>query len=112
MSNEIEIVERVYWTVCSSYGIGDEYPSFEAAVEAARAGIQEFNYGLDTVNYSRAFVALRQKSNYPADRESPASGIDHELRRWEAFLDRTVLIPEGQGGLTDEQRARTTKETA
>lgn len=104
----IQVVERIYWTVPSHYSSGEEFGTFEEAVAAARAGQVEFTYpgqgenGGDLVTRSRACVALRQSCRY-APQTGVGTGNDCEILRWEVYPDRVALVPEGQGGLTDEQ---------
>lgn len=76
---------------------------FEDAIAAARTTIQTFDYRATGggLKDSRVFVELRQYS-----RNAPAKygvGTDEPLLRWEVFQDLVVLVPEGTGGLTDEQ---------
>lgn len=87
---DAKIVKRIYWTHVGAYLPGDEYATFEEAVEAARATIVRFVYFEGTpsekVNFSRAFVALRQAADYEG-----GGGIDEELVRWEVYTDRVAL---------------------
>lgn len=101
----VNVVRRVYWTVCGTYSKGEEFETFEAAVEAAREKIETFDYPSGSRD-SRAFVALRQDARY-APQATASSGCDCELLRWEVFRDRVVQTPSGKGGLTDAQRGAT-----
>lgn len=103
---ELNVVESVYWTPAGNPH--PEYASFDDAVAGARD--RQSRIDLDwpsraghAPRYSREFVALRQKCTY-APQEGVASGNDRELLRWEVFPECVVLVPDGQGGLTDEQR--------
>ena len=74
-------VTNVRFAVPGHYTSGDEFATFEAAVEAARKGIVSFDYG----GHSRAFVDLRCKT---ADGTGGSS--DAPILRWEVFVDRVV----------------------
>jgi hypothetical protein len=111
----------VRFTVPSSYGDASIdgrtwWPTFEEAVAACRSKIERFPYPGQApksefdivedgvlVTYSRGTVALRAAVNY-APFDGLSSGTDRELMRWEVTPNVVVLVPEGQGGLTMEQR--------
>lgn len=106
---EVVNVEGVRFTVPGCYGdqeIGGHrsWPDFAGAVAAARSTIKRFDYpGVKPDHtFSRAFVALRVSSKY-AQVVNMTSGIDREVLRWEVFRDRVVIVPSGQGGLSNEQ---------
>ena len=97
----------VRWTVPGSYGDQKiagkwSWPTFDEAVAAARSEISRIDYPGQTPDhaFTRAFVALRAEADIVSD-----YGTDCEIMRFEVFQDRVVLVPENQGGLSDEQAA-------
>ena len=76
-------------------GVGDEWQTFKAAVDAARAKLH--------AGHARAFVAIRIAAEVV---DGTCEGTDRELARFEVYGDRVVLVPDGQGGLTDAQKDR------
>lgn len=77
------------------YGLFDETPTFYAAVEAARGKLASGS--------ARAFVAIRIEV---AVINGIGYGTERELVRFEIYPDRVALVPAGQGGLSDEQKAK------
>lgn len=101
----------VRWTVPGSYGdqkIGGNWSwvTFDQAVAAARSEIHRFDYPGQNPDhtYSRAFVALRVEADCVGG--IMGCGTDREILRFEVFRDRVALVPQGQGGLSDEQKAQ------
>ena len=90
------LVTAVDFAVPTNYGIGDRFPSFAEAVEAARATIECFTYpgqgkdGADAVRYSRAFIHMRQVEPVQDRPGAVRSGCDGILARWEVFVDGTI----------------------
>ena len=77
------------------YGLFDEKPSFAEAVAQARQNL--------AVGHVLAFVAIRIEADII---DGIGDGTDRELARFEVYPDRVALVPKGQGGLTDEQKAK------
>jgi hypothetical protein len=77
------------------YGLFDETPTLEAAIAAARGKLAD--------GHALAFVAIRIEAALIG---GIGDGIECELARFEVYPDRVVLVPGGQGGLTDEQKAK------
>jgi hypothetical protein len=80
---EREVSGRTWWR------------SLWEAVDAARGA---------TPAYARSFVDLRADVRWHRESSDAAVGADLVLLRFEVLPDRVVLVPRGQGGLTDEQR--------
>lgn len=53
--------------------------------------------------HARAFVAIRIET---AIIDGIGDGTERELVRFEVYPDRVALVPDGQGGLSDEQKAK------
>ncbi len=89
--------------VPTHYTIGTEYPSLEAAIEAAKQEQERMPYceqwPENEALYTRKFVELRQQAMF-----SDGSGVDERIMLWEIFPWGACVVPAGQGGLTDEQR--------
>jgi hypothetical protein len=102
-TQQIQVVERIYWTVPGNYSPGPEFATFEEAVAAAREKQQRIDIPQieSEPRWSRACVALRQSCRYAPI--GTASGNDSEILRWEVYPDRVALVPKGQGGLSTEQ---------
>jgi hypothetical protein len=83
------------FTVPEHYGSGDEFYIFSSALSAARLKL--------AAGHARAFVTIRIAAEII---EGIGNGIDRELARFEVYADRVVLVPPGQGGLSDEQKAK------
>ena len=81
--------------VIGHYGLFDETPTLEAAIAAAREKL--------TIHHARAFVAIRIEAKLI---DGIGDGTETELARFEVYPDRVVLVPGGQGGLSDEQKAK------
>jgi hypothetical protein len=77
------------------YGTFEETSTFEEAVKIARVKRAD--------KQVRAFVAIRIEAAV-IDGISPGIGTQTELARFEVYPDRVVLVPTGQGGLSNEQR--------
>lgn len=103
LGDAIQVVERIYWTVPGHYSPGDEFSTFEEAVEHARA--QQVRIDIPQIEseprWSRECVALRQSCRYAP--KGIGSGQDAEVLRWEVYPDRVALVPAGQGGLNTKQ---------
>jgi hypothetical protein len=98
MSADLECTEVVYWVHVQRATTGVVCGSFETACGVARRAQRPLDWGGST----REFVALRHSAAVPG-----RGGVDRELMRWEVFPERVaVLVPTGQGGLTEEQRDR------
>lgn len=81
--------------VTGHYGTFDACSTFGEAVTFARTKL--------AAGHTRAFVAIRIEAEVI---DGDVNGTDHEFARFEVFADRVVLVPSGQGGLSDEQRAK------
>lgn len=77
----------VRFSVPEHYTSGPEFDNFAEAVAYARK------------TPGRSCVAMRQHWTVPGENGSR----DSEILRWEVYPDRVVLVPKGQGGLSDEQ---------
>jgi hypothetical protein len=77
------------------YGTFDATQTFDAALTAARAQL--------AAGHARAFVAIRIEAKAI---DSLGTGTERELVRFEVYPDRVVLVPDDQGGLSDEQREK------
>jgi hypothetical protein len=77
------------------YGLFDETPTLEAAIAAARGKLAD--------GHARAFVAIRIEAKLI---DGIGDGTETELARFEVYSDRVALVPGGQGGLSDEQKAK------
>jgi hypothetical protein len=77
------------------YGIFDETPSLVAAIILARRNL--------AAGHAREFVAIRIEARLIG---GIGDGAECELARFEVYPDRVVLVPDGQGGLSDEQKAK------
>ncbi len=74
------------------------WDNFADAVKAAQSTIRRIDYpGLvpERHDYTRACIDVRVN----------ATAGDYPILRFEVFRDRVVVVPHGQGGLTDEQKA-------
>lgn len=105
-STELLVVSGrgVRWVLTRHYGVYTEYPSSQDAIEAAREQL--------AAGHARAFVAIRIEAEVidgilDMGGESRAdNSTDRELARFEVFVDRLVLVPPCQGGLSDAQNAK------
>jgi hypothetical protein len=77
------------------YGLFDETPTMEAAIKASRAKL--------AAGHARAFVAIRIEAKVI---DGIGDGTERELVRFEVYPDRVALVPDNQGGLSDEQKAK------
>jgi hypothetical protein len=77
------------------YGLFEETPTFEAAVEIARRNLAN--------GHACACVAIRIEA---ALIDGVGDGTECELARFEVYPDRVALVPANQGGLSDEQKAK------
>lgn len=78
------------------YCLFDETETFRTAVEVARDKLAKGS--------ARAFVAIRIEATVI---DGISAGTDQELARFEIYPDRVALVPPNQGGLSDEQKAKT-----
>ena len=81
--------------VIGHYGLFDEATTLEAAVVIARSKLAN--------GHARAFVAIRIEADII---DGIGDGTDRELARFEVYPDRVALVPDDQGGLSDEQKAK------
>jgi hypothetical protein len=81
--------------VCGHYGLFTETPDLDAAIKIARDKLAD--------GHARAFVAFRIEADLV---DGIGDGTDREMVRFEVYLDRVVLVPDNQGGLSDEQKAK------
>ena len=84
----------IRYAVPGHYGEGDEYHLFSSALADARSKL--------AAGHARAFVAIRIQAQVIG---GIGDGTDRELARFEVYVDRVALVPPGQGGLSDEQKA-------
>ncbi len=69
------------------------WDNFTDAVKAAQSTIRRIDYA-GHHGYTRACIDVRVN----------ATAGDYPILRFEVFRDRVVVVPHGQGGLTDEQK--------
>lgn len=81
--------------VVGDYGLFEETSTFAAAVTIARDQLAR--------GHVRAFVAIRIEAALVG---GIGDGTECELVRFEVYPDRVVQVPDGQGGLSDEQKAK------
>jgi len=81
--------------VVRHYGLFDAKPTLEAAITAARTNL--------AAGHARAFVAIRIEARVI---DGIGDGTERELVRFEVYPDRVAVVPDGQGGLSDEQKAK------
>lgn len=81
--------------ITGHYGTFHEAPTFNAALAAARVQL--------AAGHTRAFVAIRIEA---AVIDGIGDGIEKELVRFEVYPDRVALVPDDQGGLSNEQRVK------
>ena len=87
----------IRYAVIGSYGTSDgEYHRFDEALTVAREKLR--------TGHARSFLALRIAAEVI---NGIGEGTDRELVRFEVYPDRVALVPTGQGGLSDEQKAKT-----
>ena len=84
--------------VVGPYGVFDETVDLRRAIWNARERL--------IAGHARAFVAIRIEAKTI---DGFGDGTDRELVRFEVYPDRVVLVPERQGGLSDEQKAKALK---
>jgi hypothetical protein len=77
------------------YGLFNETPTLEAAITMAREQL--------SVGHARAFVTIRIEADVI---DGIGDGTERELVRFEVYPDRVALVPDDQGGLSDEQKAK------
>lgn len=73
------------------FGVVGHYGLFDEAREQLAAG------------HVRAFVAIRIEAEVI---DGIGDGTERELIRFEVYPDRVAIVPAGQGGLSDEQKAK------
>ena len=79
--------------VIGHYGLFDETPNLAAAIAVAREKL--------AAGHARTFVAIRIEADLI---NGIGDGTEKELVRFEVYPDRVVLVPNNQGGLSDEQK--------
>lgn len=85
----------VRFGLVGDYGLFNEAPTLPVAIAAARVQL--------AAGHARAFVAIRIEADLI---DGIGDGIECELARFEIYPDRVVLVPRGQGGLSEEQKAK------
>lgn len=79
--------------VLGTYGTFTETPNLDAAIKIARDEL--------AAGHARAFVAFRIEADVI---DGIGDGTERELVRFEVYPDRVALVPDDQGGLSDEQK--------
>lgn len=87
--------------IVGHYGTLELFTTFEAAVHEARRRLAVSQAKAHQVY--RACVAFRIEA---VTIGGLGSGTETELARFEVYADRVTLVPPGQGGLSDAQRAK------
>lgn len=81
--------------VTGHYGLFYETIDLDTAIRNARVNLAH--------GHARSFVAIRIEAKLI---DGIGDGTDRELVRFEVYPDRVALVPDGQGGLSDEQKAK------
>ncbi len=81
--------------VVGHYGLFDETPNLADAIAIARERL--------AAGHACATVAIRIEADLI---DGIGDGVEKELVRFDVYPDRVVLVPAGQGGLSDEQKAK------
>ncbi len=96
-SSELLVLEGhgIRTGVIGHYGLFDETPTLAAAIGIARGKLAD--------GHARSFIAIRIEARLI---DGIGDGTERELARFEVYPDRVALVPGGQGGLSDEQKAK------